>query len=144
MQTANAARSQDLGTLANHSRAGSAFDFQSTAGAILRVRFLTPDMVRVRLAPEGQFAESVTERWGYVRDQWDPVPVTQEEGETCIDLRSQGSAFLDRKPVAGEMIGPQGINVNVENTHLTAPNWKTRMEVDLSSRVFYQPMVRRR
>lgn len=44
-------------------------------GAQVRIQTVTKDMVRVRTATDGKFGESLTVRWGFVRDDWPPVPI---------------------------------------------------------------------
>ncbi len=47
--------------------------FRCHGGAEVRIQTVTPDIVRVRVAPDGKFAESLTVRWGFVRDNF-PAP----------------------------------------------------------------------
>lgn len=82
--------SLSLGAVVGYRRSesGSTLDFDCATGQTVRLDVCTPDMVRVRVAPGGEFAESLTVRWGYVRDDWEPVPVTVEENAGAITLHT--------------------------------------------------------
>ena len=76
------------GSLVRWQRSGSTFDLQSDTGQVLCIDVLTPGIVRLRMAAQGQFARSVAQRWGYVFDQWHPVPLTVEENAGAISIET--------------------------------------------------------
>jgi alpha-glucosidase (family GH31 glycosyl hydrolase) len=58
-------------------------DVVLATGSVLRVMPITPHVFRVRLRPDGEFLEPGLVRYGIVKSDWPPVPVTTaDEGET--------------------------------------------------------------
>ncbi len=54
--------------------------------AAVRIEALAPDLVRVRLAPDGQFDHGFS--YAVARTDWPPVDVAFEAGEDALELRS--------------------------------------------------------
>ncbi len=54
---------------------GGVVELRCKGGAAVRLQALTGDILRVRTAADGKFGDSLTIRWGFVRDEWPPVPV---------------------------------------------------------------------
>ncbi len=89
-----------LGAWVSWRRAENAFDFGSASGQTLRLDVLAPDLLRVRMAPGGAFAESLAVRWGFVRDDWTPTAVSVVEDAQAIHI-STGSwtIRINRQPL---------------------------------------------
>ena len=67
-------------------RGENAFLFERASGQTLRLDVLADGLARVRLAPAGAFAESLTERWGFVRADWPPVAASVAEDAEAIRI----------------------------------------------------------
>ena len=91
---------ESLGALMSWRQAESVFEFVSASGQILRLDVLAPDLLRVRMAPDGTFAESLAVRWGFVRDDWPPttVSVVEDAQAICIDTGSW-TIRVNRQPL---------------------------------------------
>ncbi len=94
---------------AQSSSVGSTFDVTSKTGQTLRVSVLTPDIVRVQMAPHGAFSDSLNIRWGFVRDQWPPVAVTATEDTTTLRIATAAwTISVDRQSLQVSCLGPDG------------------------------------
>ena len=61
---------------------------------------LAPDLLRVRMASGGAFAESLAVRWGFVRDDWTPTTVAVEEDAAANWLRTGSWTIrVNRQPL---------------------------------------------
>jgi alpha-glucosidase (family GH31 glycosyl hydrolase) len=69
-------------------RDGNIFDFEHASGQTLRLDVLADGLTCVRMAPAGAFAESLTERWGFVRADWPPTDVAVAEDAQALYLRT--------------------------------------------------------
>ena len=104
-------------------RSGSTFDLQSDTGQLLRIDVLTPGIVRLRMAAQGQFARSVTQRWGYVRDQWHPVPLTVEENAGAVSIETLSRTIrVQRQTMQVDWLTP-GRGWVLSNRHATRSAW---------------------
>jgi alpha-glucosidase (family GH31 glycosyl hydrolase) len=59
-------------------------------GAQIRLEPVTADMLRVRTSVDGTFPESLTVRWGFVRDTWPAVPFTTRKTADALYLETAG------------------------------------------------------
>jgi alpha-glucosidase (family GH31 glycosyl hydrolase) len=64
-----------------------AVSFGCRGGAQVRLQAVTPEMIRVRVSPDGRFPEPLTVRWGFVRDNFPPVQIKTSStgGAVLID-----------------------------------------------------------
>ncbi len=67
-------------------KAGSKFLIHTEEGWTMKISFLHPSIVRVQLAPAAGFEPSLTERFGFVKNDWKetPVKVIDQEGFTLL------------------------------------------------------------
>jgi alpha-glucosidase (family GH31 glycosyl hydrolase) len=76
------------GDLRGWQRSENRFDFESTTGAVLRLDVLQAGLLRVRMAPDGRFTDSLNVRWGFVHERWDGPPATAEEDASGVTIRT--------------------------------------------------------
>jgi alpha-glucosidase (family GH31 glycosyl hydrolase) len=53
--------------------------FQCAGGAAVAVRVITPEILRVRVSPDGRFPDSLPTQWGFVKDNWPRAPFTTRQ-----------------------------------------------------------------
>ena len=72
-----------LGNLTSWSASENRVQFKCEGGAMVALKIATPEMMRVRVAPDGHFAESLSIKLGFVKDDWLASPFqTHETNDT--------------------------------------------------------------
>ncbi len=75
--------------------------------ATVRIEVLAPDLMRVRLAPDGQFDHGFS--YAVARTEWPSVEVTFEAGEDALELRSAAlTCRIQRSPCRLSFYDPMG------------------------------------
>lgn len=95
---------------------GTAIDFSLEGGGLLHLDFLSPHVVRVRVAADGRLAEPPAIRHGFARDRLSPEQgacgpedLSVSEDEVGITIRSPGIAIrVNRFPLRLSFLAPDG------------------------------------
>ena len=70
---------------------GSTVTLNCRNHAQVRLQVITPAMVRVRVSAHGEFAESLPERWGFVKEKWPAVPVKTDTTKDALWIETSAS-----------------------------------------------------
>ena len=122
-----------LGNCASWSATDRAVQFKCDGGAVAMLQIVTPEMVRVRVSPDGIFPESLTVKLGFVKDDWpvSPFKTREADGAVWIDTGalkikaakqpfrltfcdSRGKSFLKESDAPGMGLGKEGTEIRME------------------------------
>ncbi len=116
-----AAQYRFLGELRSYERSPSGVTLRCAPDARLRLRFLTPTMVRVTLVRPGP-DEPLLDH-AIVRTDWDPVAVQISEDRRTVTLKSDSVALVvQRKPCRLDLLDARGTPV-VQHDSAMAIGW---------------------
>ena len=58
--------------------------FQCAGGAAVAVRVITPEILRVRISPDGRFPNALPIQWGFVKDDWPRASFTTRQTTDAV------------------------------------------------------------
>ena len=73
-----------LGNLTSWSASENTVQFKCDGGAMVALTIATPEMMRVRVAPDGNFAESLSIKLGFVKDDWLAPPFQTRQTDDAV------------------------------------------------------------
>ena len=131
----NALALTHLGNCISWSASSNSVLFKCDGGEVVKLQIITPEMVRVRVSPDGNFPEALTVKFGFVKDNW-PVShfKTKDNGNAvwvetgAIRIKAtkqpfrltffdnQGKPFLKESETPGVAYGKEGVELRMEMT----------------------------
>ena len=78
-----------LGKVLGHSRDQRSVSIECEKGAVLKLSVVRDDIVRMQVAPQGKFDDSLMIRWGYVYDNQPPVKFEVNKHDEYLDISTK-------------------------------------------------------
>jgi len=102
---------------------GRFYDFVTKSGPVVRVGFVAPGVVRVRVSPDGSFPPAAMNRYGFIREPRNPPATEVREAGQAAELTTDEMAVrIDRKSgrltflAAGRTLTKEAFNPEVSGS----------------------------